>query len=63
MSKGVRTVVVATRVSTEQRALLEAAAALEDVSVCEFVYRVVLPAVHERLSSLKASRSPQVAAE
>ena len=53
-----RPVVVATRVNREDRVLLEAAAALEDVSVCEFIYRTVMPVVHELLAPRVRTEQP-----
>ena len=42
-------VVVATRVTTSERALIDAAAAMDGLPISELVRNAVLPAVRERL--------------
>ena len=49
---GQRTTVVSTRVLPDDRACLRALAELEGVSVCEAMYRVLMPAVRERLAEV-----------
>ena len=55
-----RAVVVATRVNKDERVLLETAAALDEVSVCKFIYRAVMPAVFERVTPTLEAARPQV---
>ena len=61
MKDAKRPVVVATRVNREERVLLEAAAALDEISVCKFIYRVVMPAVLKRVAPTLAAAGPEAA--
>jgi hypothetical protein len=49
-----QTVVVSTRTTRAERALIRAMAEQESLSVCEAVHRLLIPAVKERLASAMA---------
>ena len=53
-----RSVVVSTRVDTRERALIRALAEAEEVSTCEVLHRLLIPAVRERLAEL-ATPAPE----
>ena len=53
-------VMVATRVTQKERAVLDAAARIEGVSVNDLLRRIVIPAVVERVATSAAEMKGQV---
>lgn len=51
-----RPAVISTRVFPHDRARIRALAELEGVSVCEALYRLLIPAVHARLTELTGTQ-------
>ncbi len=53
-----RPVVVSTRVTPRERALIAALAEAEEQTVCEVVHRLLMPAVRVRLAEVAGEASP-----
>ena len=53
-----RPYVISTRVAKEDRASIYALAELESTTVCEVLYRVIVPAVRSRIIEIAAHGAP-----